>query len=247
MKLLIVLIVISITQVAFATQSEIAQLRVCFSRWWPYNYTESGEVKGMQIDILKSAFKNTDVVLTFSELPFKRCKDYVKLGKYDFILDIDESDNLSMINYSISSWQLAFAVAQDQNLKSIKDAQNLKTFRVILAQEYDYPDEVYDKLKQLNADVARRSYYEASDEDAKSLFSILKTTHVEALLVDRYWAKQVVTKFQLPVYVFDEPLHIEPQYIGYNAKHSANKAKLLEKQLHALSTQQLSQIRKRYR
>ncbi|MCF6434015.1 transporter substrate-binding domain-containing protein [Pseudoalteromonas sp. MMG022] len=247
MKILIALIVLSITQAAFAAQSEITQLRICFSRWWPYNFTEAGEVKGMQVDILKSAFKNTDVALTFTELPFKRCKDYVKLGKYDFILDIDESDNLNMINYSLSSWQLAFAVAQNQQLKSIKDTQNLQEFRVILAQEYDYPDDVYEKLTQLNADIVRRSYYEASDEDAKALFSILKTSHVEALLVDRYWAKQIVSRFKLPVYVFDEPLHIEPQYIGYNAQHSADKALLLEKQLHALSTQQLSQIRNRYR
>ncbi|WP_105168311.1 transporter substrate-binding domain-containing protein [Pseudoalteromonas sp. T1lg23B] len=247
MKILCVFIVLFITQFAYATQSEIAQLRFCFSRWWPYNYTESGEVKGMQIDILKAAFKGSDVVLTFLELPFKRCKDQVKLGKYDFILDIDESDNLNMVNYSISSWQLAFAVARDQNLKSINDAQNLPTFRVILAQEYDYPQEVFDKLQQLKAQIARRSYYEASDEDAKVLFSILKTSHVEALLVDRYWAKQVVAKHQLPVYVFDEPLHIEPQYIGYSAQHSADKSQLLEQKLHALSTRELSQIRKRYR
>ncbi|MBD1584145.1 substrate-binding periplasmic protein [Pseudoalteromonas sp. S16_S37] len=228
-------------------ENDIDAMHFCFSRWWPYNYSEHGVAKGMQIDILKMAMQDSGVSLSFTELPFKRCKDYVRLGKYDFVLDIDETDELDMVRYSISSWQLSFAVEVNSGIKNIHDIEALKDFRVILAQEYDYPDSVLSKLKNLNAVIGRVSYYESTDEDAKALFAILKNSHVEAMLVDRFWAKQVVRKHQLPVLVFEEPVHIEPQFIGYVAKQTKAKAEFLETKLKELSVNKIEKIRKQYR
>ncbi|BBN81693.1 hypothetical protein PA25_16780 [Pseudoalteromonas sp. A25] len=250
-KFILLIISLSISLFSHSQQptvdTEPDKIRFCFSRWWPYNFSEQGVVKGLQIDILRSAMKDSGVSLEFSELPFKRCKDSVRLGKYDFILDIDTSDDLDIVKYSISSWQLSFAVEHDAGVNSLSDIKSLKEFRVVMAEEYIYPDIVYDKLSKLNAITARVSYYESSDEDAKALFGILKNAQVEALLVDRYWAKQVVRKYNLPVLIFDEPLHVEPQFIGYVAKYAKHKASLLEQNLNLLSTEKIESIRKMYR
>ncbi|MCG7545694.1 transporter substrate-binding domain-containing protein [Pseudoalteromonas sp. MM17-2] len=208
-----------------------APLRICFERWWPYSYVdESMQAKGIEVDLIRYALSHSGTDVIFTELPYKRCVEAVTQGKFDFTLHVDETDGLAMLDQSFVNWELTLAVAIKRQESFYQQAVQRSPI-VLIAEEYPYPDEVYSALKALNADIVTRSYYESTDAQAKSFFSTLSDSRVDAIVVDRTWAAKIIHDFDLPVALLHN-LHIEPQYIGY---HPNNEKKALRLQ-HLLSS-----------
>ena len=77
--LLLILITLSNASPAQALET----LRVVYTPWFPYTYSENGEAKGYEIDILRAVFERMDVDAEFIELPWKRCLEHVRYGDAD--------------------------------------------------------------------------------------------------------------------------------------------------------------------
>lgn len=223
---------------AFANDTTL--YRFCFERWWPYSFIDThGLAQGIEIELLKAISKEHNLTIEFSELPYQRCLDSVKNGTNDFALHIDKADDLLMLDYSYTSWSLSFAVKQGR-FASIADFIGAAP-SVMLASEYTYPDEIYLKLKKMNAIIVERSFYEQTDEDAKSFFSVLNSERIDAVLVDRRWASKMISIYQIPVVILPEVLHEEPQFMGY-IESNRLKATKLTKMLNSLPSSVKSQI-----
>ncbi|MCF2909515.1 transporter substrate-binding domain-containing protein [Pseudoalteromonas sp. DL2-H2.2] len=219
-------------------------ITVCFERWRPFSYTDSGGVaRGQEVDLIRAAARSMGRTVEFNELPFKRCVASVKYGSTDFSLHVDKTDGLAIFSDSATFWQLSLAVSATR-FQSSDDFRHLDTPRIMLATEYPYPKAVYQKLEALNARLVRRSYYEENDEHAKTFFNILSTARVDAILVDKLWAEHIVNRFRLPVVILAQDFHSEPQYIGY--RHSNSElARQLESALAALPDDLVTEIKAR--
>lgn len=58
---------------------------VVYTSWFPYTYTENGEAKGYEIDILKAVFKRMHVDAKYVERPWKRCLMALEYGEADVL------------------------------------------------------------------------------------------------------------------------------------------------------------------
>lgn len=214
--------------------------RFCFERWWPHSFLDQyGNAQGIEIELLKAVSEEHNLTIEFSELPYQRCLDSVKNGTIDFALHIDKADDLLMLDNSYTSWSLSFAVKQGR-FASIADFIGSAP-SVMMAVEYTYPDEIYQKLKKMNAIIVERSFYEQTDEDAKHFFSVLNNERIDAVLVDRRWATKMINNYQIPVVVLPEVLHEEPQFMGY-MEYNRFKAAKLTKMLNSLPSSVKAQI-----
>lgn len=226
--------------VHFASASEPLKMTVCFERWWPYSFTDTaGPPQGIEIELLQASSKIHNVTFEYSELPYQRCLDSVKNGSIDFALHIDKNDDLLMLDDSYAYWSLSLAVKKGR-FGSISDFKGLSP-SVMMAAEYTYPDEIYQKLKLMNAVVVERSFYEQNDEDAEAFFSVLKNERIDAILVDKRWAGKMISNKNIPVDILPETLHEEPQFIGY-LEHNRAKATKLTEMLNSLPSSIKSQI-----
>lgn len=226
--------------VHFVSASEPLKMTVCFERWWPYSFTDTaGQPQGIEIELLQASSKIHNVTFEYSELPYQRCLDSVKNGSIDFALHIDKKDNLLMLKEPYTFWSLSLAVKKGR-FSSIADLNGLSP-SVMMASEYIYPDEIYQKLKLMNAVILERSFYEQTDDDAEAFFSVLNNERIDAIVVDRRWAGKMIKNKNIPVEILPETLHEEPQFIGY-IEHNKDKATKLSEMLNSLPSSIKSQI-----
>lgn len=57
---------------ANVAHAENRKMVIHFEEYPPYEYTEDGEVKGINMDLMKEAFKRMDIKLSFKPMPWKR-------------------------------------------------------------------------------------------------------------------------------------------------------------------------------
>ncbi len=194
---------------------ETSPVRVCFERWWPFSYVDENlQAHGIVVDLVRYASQTLKREVEFEELPYKRCVDDVRSGRRDFTLHVDKTDKLKMINETLASWDLTFAVRKGE-FTSLEEMKKAKRLQLMIAEEYDYPDAVYEKLDAMGHRIIKRSYYETTDEDANTFFALLINRRVDAILVDQRWAKKMIIKNHINVALLDDLLHSEPQFIGY--------------------------------
>lgn len=222
MKLAIVLLLINFTAVANSQES----LSICFEEWRPFAYTENGQLKGKVVKQLALAANKLDIKLEFSELPYKRCIDKVKKGHIDFSLFVDKDDKLQLITPAIASWNIVAVTNEQLTLDSLDDLKSRHNMRIIISQDYQYPNVFTVLVQSLPAKILKVSYYVTNEQEAITLFSLLTHNRADVMLVDLTWASHLKRQHNLPVNISPFILHTAPQFIGYH-KASKDKVKLM--------------------
>ncbi len=198
----------------------------CYEEWRPYAFLdESKQDNGVTIDYLKQKLIAANIRYKFSELPFHLCKQAVISKKIDFILHVDENDNLALIKEPISDWELTFAVTRENELtfEEIIASQNL---RIIIARSYNYPKVLEEKMIEMSAKIVKVSFYTGEATATKRLFHRLTAGQGDTMVVDRVWAQQIIKQNQLPIKVFDKLIVSVPQYIGYSTENQVAAQRL---------------------
>ncbi|GLX79119.1 hypothetical protein tinsulaeT_24590 [Thalassotalea insulae] len=207
-------------------------VRFCYEEWQPYAYLDSeGKHRGLSIEYIEQKLKKVNINYQFRELPFPLCKQHVISGHFDFILHVDDTDNLQLLNQTIGDWQLTFAVAKNNPI-SYEQVLNSQGMKVLIARSYSYPEALDKKLKEMSAKVIKVSYYTGEFVALQRLFHRLTVGQAQVMVIDKVWAQQVVSKYQLPIRVFDQVLLSQPQYIGYS-ESNAELASIVESTLAA--------------
>lgn len=225
---LISLLVALISQVSLAQPTKT--MSFCFEEWLPYAYTESnGEIVGNSIEAVKMALDKKQIQAQFTQLPHAQCLARVKEDNIDFVLHVDESDGLVLLDYKVADWALTFAVLKEQSTP-MKEMLNDPSMKLAIARSYAYPDKVKDILSKSKIVTFKTSYNSETPEQIKRLFSLLTTQRVDALLIDKKWADLMIGRFNLPIHTLKEVMHVEPQYIGFS-KRNKFKAQVLSQAL----------------
>ncbi len=209
----------------------VERLSFCYESWRPFAYTNaSGKISGLHIEAINQALAPYNYQLTFVELPYMRCLKEVQTGEIDFALHVDETDDVLLIDHPIGSWDLLLAYqAKPQNEVIAQKSKDLG--KVLIARDYNYPQEVLEILDKNSAQILKRSYYIRSLQEVKNFFSLLEKGFVDAILVDKAWALHEMSRQPLAIILSDQVLFSQTQYIGYIEQNSA----AAEKILHALT------------
>ncbi len=63
-------------------------LRVVYTEWFPYTFTENGHPAGFEIDILSTVLARMHLTASFQPLPWKRCLASLESGKADMLVSM---------------------------------------------------------------------------------------------------------------------------------------------------------------
>ncbi|AUJ71872.1 MULTISPECIES: transporter substrate-binding domain-containing protein [unclassified Pseudoalteromonas] len=210
------ILLLTLSSICTQAKTDSRAVHICFERWWPYSFVnEQKQVRGIEVDIIKSALIGTPYRVTFHELPYRRCLAGVADGTFDFTLHVDEADGFPIIDVSFTTWLLSLAVKQGR-FSNPDDFYQLAAPRVMISEDYSYPEAAVQGLKKINAAIVRRSFYEQNHDDGKKFFSVLNNNRVDAILVDKVWALEMIRRHQLEVTFLPRPFHAEQQFMGYN-------------------------------
>ena len=69
-----------------ALQAQTIKIATDRNMWYPYSYEQDGIAKGLHIDIVTRALENLGYAYKSTPLPWKRCLESVKTGKFDAIV-----------------------------------------------------------------------------------------------------------------------------------------------------------------
>lgn len=150
----------------------------------PYEYYDSGEIVGVDIDIAKEIAKEMGKKLVIKDVSFDSIINEVKTGKADFgAAGISYSEERAeevdfSINYSVSK-QIAI-VKDNSSITNINDISNKK-----IAVQLGSIADTYVTDNYKNADIIRQKKYLAAIED-------LKSDKVDAVVMDELPAKEII-------------------------------------------------------
>ena len=150
----------------------------------PYEYYDSGEIVGVDIDIAKEIAKEMGKELVIKDVSFDSIINEVKTGKADFgAAGISYSEERAeevdfSINYSVSK-QIVI-VKDNSSITNINDISNKK-----IAVQLGSIADTYVTDNYKNADIIRQKKYLAAIED-------LKSDKVDAVVMDELPAKEII-------------------------------------------------------
>ena len=150
----------------------------------PYEYYDSGEIVGVDIDIAKEIAKEMGKKLVIKDVSFDSIINEVKTGKADFgAAGISYSEERAeevdfSINYSVSK-QIVI-VRDNSSITNINDIGNRK-----IAVQLGSIADTYVTDNYKNADIIRQKKYLAAIED-------LKSDKVDAVVMDELPAKEII-------------------------------------------------------
>ena len=150
----------------------------------PYEYYDSGEIVGVDIDIAKEIAKEMGKKLVIKDVSFDSIINEVKTGKADFgAAGISYSEERAeevdfSINYSVSK-QIVI-VRDNSSITNINDIDNKK-----IAVQLGSIADTYVTDNYKNADIIRQKKYLAAIED-------LKSDKVDAVVMDELPAKEII-------------------------------------------------------
>ena len=220
--------VVSFLALTFSNALSAETFRFCYERWKPFSYlNDQGQYVGESIDLVKRAIAQSNITVSFKELPFARCIAAVTAGQFDFVLHSDKNEALPFVPVPINDWKITLVFHQDSKLNNDNLLPNTK---VMLSWDYQYPDEVMQYLVSNDARLVKTKYYAKDDKSTRLLFQHLVLKRVDAMLVDRAWAEYKIKHLGLPLRISPDDVYIEPQFVGYYPNGEA-KAKRLERLL----------------
>ena len=150
----------------------------------PYEYYDSGQIVGVDIDIAKEIAKEMGKELVIKDVSFDSIINEVKTGKADFAAaGISYSEERAeevdfSINYSVSK-QIVI-VKDNSSITNINDIGNKK-----IAVQLGSIADTYVTDNYKNADIIRQKKYLAAIED-------LKSDKVDAVVMDELPAKEII-------------------------------------------------------
>lgn len=150
----------------------------------PYEYYDSGQIVGVDIDIAKEIAKEMGKELVIKDVSFDSIINEVKTGKADFgAAGISYSEERAeevdfSINYSVSK-QIVI-VKDNSSITNINDISNKK-----IAVQLGSIADTYVTDNYKNADIIRQKKYLAAIED-------LKSDKVDAVVMDELPAKEII-------------------------------------------------------
>jgi len=131
--------------ILFATTSAIGQdntIKACFTEWFPYSYTKDGQPFGFSIDIYTKAVRKSAMEISYEMKPWARCEFEFLSGKFDAIVDGDDSiPNSLNVRQRAIPWVITLWVQEDSSVQEFSGYSQFDNQDIGYVRGYTYPSE----------------------------------------------------------------------------------------------------------
>lgn len=225
--------------------AESTAVRVAYTEWFPYTFTQDEAPAGFEIEILQTVFAAMNVAPTFNSYPWKRCLGYLESGQADALVSMLKTpDREAYAHYPeehISVSRTSFFTVAAKRIYYTGDYRQLKQYKIGVILGFSYGD-AFDQASFLDKDASI---------DAKTLLSKLIMQRIdvgaenEAVLSAEAARMQVEDKIMF----LSPPIHTQHLYVGFSkAKNLASLCQRFSSELAAFKkTERYVAILKKYR
>lgn len=193
--------------VSFAQES----VRICFEEWAPFAETRDEKPAGIQIDIMQRAFDRARISVQFFEMPYVRCLQNVRAGRFDAILASSDEAGLTPMNISVLRWELGVFVHEDRPGLVFQSFDDFVGKQIGLVDGYDYGPNIMDRLTDWDVQEA---------PDAVFNLRKLAKQRIDFTITDVLWAQTVIRKENLPIKALFPTIKSIPQYTYFHPERA---------------------------
>ncbi len=196
-----------------------ATLRVAYTEWFPYTYTEDGQAKGFEIDTLRAVLGRLGYTPILASYPWKRCLANLENGRADLLVSLLKSPERERYTLfpteHISLSQTVFFTRRDHEAPRVSDLEALRGLRIGTIMGFSY-GQAFDQAEYLDKDNA---------VDTRTLIDKLLAHRddlaAENLVVVKALARQMGVLGQLRF--LSPPIHHQRLYVGFSRTNDLGK------------------------
>ena len=157
----------------------------------PYSFTEDGEVKGIQVDILKRILDDENIKYSFNVYPFPRALALVTSKDRDFIFNFYKNpDRLKIFDYSDAFVDNPLVIFSKNEINFTGKIEDLAGLTIGTMRGYTYSPE-FDKA------VAERKITVDETESHETNFRKLAAGRIDIYIVERRVGEYILLKLGL--------------------------------------------------
>ncbi|BCS88666.1 amino acid ABC transporter substrate-binding protein [Pseudodesulfovibrio sediminis] len=197
-------------------------LLVVFEDYPPYEYVEHSEVKGINIDLAREAFRRMGVTPSFEPRPWKRGLYQLKTGEILALssgFKTPEREKIAIFPDSPLAAETNVVLALKNSRKSIKSLDELHSLRIGVVRDYAYGKEFDDMvgLKKIFA------------KSMTQLIDMLQNKRVDVILASQEVSQHLLKKSgELDDVEVLYTLSREPLYLFFSRIHGPESQKLAD-------------------
>jgi polar amino acid transport system substrate-binding protein len=191
----------------------------------PYSFSESGQIKGISVEIIEKIFGHLNIPVTIELLPWSRAIRNMRLGASDGIFQLlhkpERTEFLDYCDEPLIEERVNLYVPADSTLNYSGNIQDLKDYWIGIRQDFSYGP-IFDQAKQ-------EGLFKHTDKTTVlALLLLLKHKKIEAIVGDQYGIPLTLKKHKkkLPEFTiktFQSPIDQQLSYFAFSKKkgHSA--------------------------
>ncbi len=196
--------------VAVAAQAEEKKVLIHFEDYPPYEYLENGEVKGVNVELMREAFRRMDVTPTFEPMPWKRAVYELKNGGILALASGFKTPDREVFAFFPSeplAMENVVVVAPAVSGVEVNSLEDLRGLTVGVVREYAY-GHVFDTMNDLNK-------VEAASNP--QLLKMLLSHRMDVVIMNKAVARAAAQKIHaLPHIRFVYAVNSEPLYLLFS-------------------------------
>ncbi|EQC46751.1 ABC transporter, substrate-binding protein, family 3 [Bacteriovorax sp. BSW11_IV] len=213
MKFLILLVLLFSTQTFGQEKPKKRQLVICGNVWYPFTFYKGEDFnQGISIEIASLILKKLNFDFTFRDIPWTRCKQGVRNGEYDAILDATPDGNLYAPKAYASFFPIGlYTKIDNSDAPEVFTWQSMIGKRVGLIKTYDYPG----KINQF------KGWYRIESETEEKSLMKLKANRFDFILTDVFTADLLAPKMKIKLKQIPPLVAFENLFLVFNIKDKA--------------------------
>jgi polar amino acid transport system substrate-binding protein len=200
--------------------AEDVYLPIVFEDYPPYEYVEDGEVKGINLDIIREAFKRMGISPYFEPRPWKRALFQLKAGEILALSSGFKSEKRMRFAYFPDAplgMETNMVIVRSDRGIVVDSLDDLRSITIGVVREYLY-GEPFDSMKGLR---------QKKGKSSQQLLSMLLEGRIDAAIgnkaVFRYLAEK---QGKLDQIKFIHEVSSEPLYLMFSVKHGSKARNL---------------------
>lgn len=185
-------------------------LVICGNVWYPFTfYKGENFTQGISIEIASLILKKLNYSFTFKDIPWTRCKQGVRNGEYDAILDATPDSNLYAPKAYASFFPIGIYTKAENINSPVSFSWNAMIGkRVGLIKTYDYPG----KINQF------KGWYRVESETEEKSLMKLKADRFDYILTDVFTATLLAHKYNMNLKQIPPLVAFENLFLVFNIK-----------------------------
>ena len=196
-----------------------ATVRVVYTEWYPYTYTENGRPEGFEIEILEAVLDSMQIQPDYQPLPWKRCLSSLETGAADMLVSMLYTEERSAFTLfpeeNISESTTSFFVLAGNPITFDGDYANLQEYTVGVIRGFSY-GEAFDHAEYLVKD---------NSTDIRTLLEKLLARRIDIAAENTLVATAEADDLGVlhEITFLTPPIHSQKLYVGFSRINGLEK------------------------